>query len=96
VPYCRMANKKIQEDSFAETKKRIQKTPITKAKPVEVTAQRKYFLIVCEGEKTEPAYFKYIQRMLPNHLLTTVEIRGEGDNTINIVKKAIAIRDARK
>ena len=91
-----MAKKKIQQDSFIEMRKRIQKTPITKAKPVEVTALRKYFLIVCEGEKTEPAYFEYIQRMLPKHLLTTIDIRGEGDNTINIVKKAVALRDARK
>jgi RloB-like protein len=64
-------------------------------KPVAVFEERKYFLIVCEGERTEPQYFNYFKKFLPRQLVETIEITGEGDNTINIVKKAIVLRDER-
>ncbi|MEZ4794004.1 MAG: RloB family protein [Flavobacteriaceae bacterium] len=64
-------------------------------KPVEERDERIYFLIVCEGEKTEPNYFNYFKRQLPKNLLSTVELVGEGDNTINVVQKAIIERDKR-
>jgi len=91
-----MAKKKLPKGTFAEMMKGIVESPMTKAKPVAVVQERKYFLIVCEGEKTEPAYFEYIQNMLPRNLLTTIDIRGEGDNTVNVVRKAIAVRDERR
>lgn len=65
------------------------------AKKVEKRYERKYFLIVCEGEKTEPNYFKYFKSKLPKHLLDTVELIGEGDNTVNVVKKAISLKSKR-
>ncbi|HEY9809329.1 MAG TPA: RloB family protein [Halomicronema sp.] len=46
------------------------------------------FLIVCEGEKTEPNYFKSFR--VPKEV---IDIYGEGDNTIGLVKKAIELRD---
>lgn len=46
-------------------------------------ALRKVFLIVCEGEKTEPAYFDSFR--LPKNV---VDIRGCGANTGTIVKEA--------
>lgn len=61
-------------------------------KKVEQLQERKYFLIVCEGEKTEPNYFRYFKNKLPKHLLNTVELIGEGDNTLNVVKKAISLK----
>lgn len=61
-------------------------------KKVEQRQERKYFLIVCEGEKTEPNYFRYFKNKLPKHLLNTVELIGEGDNTVNVVKKAISLK----
>ncbi len=47
---------------------------------------RKKFLIVCEGEKTEPEYFKHfrVNRML---------VEGLGANTVSLVKKAIELKD---
>lgn len=65
-------------------------------KKVEQRQERKYFLIVCEGEKTEPNYFKYFKNKLPKHLLNTVELIGEGDNTVNVVKKAISLKYERE
>ena len=34
--------------------------------------------------------------MLPKHLVETVEVKGAGDNTLNVVRKAIQLRDERK
>jgi hypothetical protein len=90
-----MAKQKVRNETFAEMRKRLMESSVTQAKTVAVFHERKYFLIVCEGAKTEPAYFEYIQNMLPKNLLTTIDIRGEGDNTINIVRKAIALREER-
>ena len=47
------------------------------------------FLIVCEGEKTEPDYFKAF-RMTS----ATVKAVGQAMNTMTLVSKAISIRDA--
>lgn len=45
---------------------------------------RKKFLIVCEGERTEPRYFDAFR--VPKEVCDNV---GEGDNTINLVRHAI-------
>lgn len=49
------------------------------------------FLIVCEGEHTEPDYFKAFR-------LTTATVKavGEAMNTMSLVGKAIRIREAEK
>lgn len=41
---------------------------------------RKTILIVCEGEKTEPAYFQAFR--LPH----VIEVLGVGKNTVSLVK----------
>lgn len=48
---------------------------------------RKAFLIVCEGEKTEPLYFKGFK-------LGSVEVRGLGKNTKTLVEDAIRLKEA--
>jgi hypothetical protein len=58
-------------------------------KLVETIEEKRYFLIVCEGKRTEPLYFSHIQRFLPKNLMKTIEISGKGDNTVNIVREAI-------
>ncbi|NCA22579.1 MAG: RloB domain-containing protein [Crocinitomicaceae bacterium] len=58
--------------------------------------ERRYFLIVTEGEKTEPNYFNKFKSFLPKNLLSTIELIGEGDNTINIVNKAIKEKNKRQ
>jgi hypothetical protein len=45
------------------------------------------FLIVCEGEKTEPNYFKSFQ--VPKNVVT---VRGFGRNTVTLVEKAIELK----
>ena len=47
------------------------------------------FLIVCEGEKTEPDYFKAFRMTA-----ATVKAVGQAMNTMALVNKAISIREA--
>lgn len=49
------------------------------------------FLIVCEGEVTEPEYFNSFRLTSAN-----VKAIGKGMNTISLVKEAIAVRDIEK
>jgi hypothetical protein len=51
---------------------------------VDVREPKERFLIVCEGEKTEPNYFKSFR--VPRDVIV---IRGIGDNTRRIVEYAI-------
>ncbi|MCR5850469.1 MAG: RloB family protein [Bacteroidaceae bacterium] len=47
------------------------------------------FLIVCEGEKTEPDYFKAFRMTA-----ATIKAVGQAMNTMTLVSKAISIREA--
>ena len=49
---------------------------------------RDRFLIVCEGEKTEPNYFNKFR--VPKNV---IEVIGVGYNTVSLVKKAIKLKD---
>jgi hypothetical protein len=52
------------------------------------------FLIVCEGEKTEPNYFKAFSRLITS---VKVKVEGCGMNTLSLVKKTLEIsQQARK
>ncbi len=69
-----------------KSKKYLKRRIGNKGKPKDV------FLIVCEGEKTEPLYFGSFR--LPKRIIT---VAGIGDHTENLVKKAIKYRkDAAK
>lgn len=52
---------------------------------------RRWFLIVCEGEKTEPNYFK---KFPVNTRVINLDIRGEGKNTRSLVDKAIELKNS--
>lgn len=51
-----------------------------------------YYLIVCEGEKTEPLYFKSFR--VPR-TVASVEVVGVGANTISVVEEALRLRTGR-
>jgi hypothetical protein len=55
---------------------------------VDIRPERQRFLIVCEGEKTEPQYFRGFH--LPG--LVEVEAIGTGRNTQSLVEEALRIR----
>ncbi|MDD5597576.1 MAG: RloB family protein [Victivallaceae bacterium] len=60
-------------------------------KPLErlanIRKERKRYLIVCEGKKTEPNYFEAIKQHLPRGIVD-VEIHGIGANTQTVVEYA--------
>jgi RloB-like protein len=51
---------------------------------------RRWFLIVCEGEKTEPNYFR---KFPVDPRLIRLNIEGEGRNTKSLVQKAIELKN---
>jgi len=56
----------------------------------ETREQRHRYLIVCEGEKTEPNYF----RAFPEYTLVyAIQVEGAGANTTSVVERAIELRD---
>lgn len=72
--------------------KRIAQKQLREKRSYRIKQVRKRFLIVCEGEKTEPNYFKSFESILPKGIIS-LDIVGEGDNTLNIVNKTIELRD---
>ncbi len=50
---------------------------------VNVRELRQRFLIVCEGEKTEPNYFNSFR--VPG---VVIDVRGIGENTVRLVERA--------
>jgi hypothetical protein len=58
------------------------------SRAVNVRELRKTFLIVCEGEETEPNYFRGFR-------VPTADIRGTGFNTVSLVDEAIRIADTK-
>lgn len=57
--------------------------------------KRKYYLIVCEGEKTEPNYFDSLKNDLPKGVLTScrIDIEGTGRNTLSLVEESLKLKD---
>lgn len=68
-------------------KKDHRKSNLTRRQGVREIKQS--FLIVCEGEKTEPDYFKAFRMTA-----ATVKAVGQAMNTMTLVNKAISIREA--
>jgi hypothetical protein len=58
---------------------------------LESARQPRIILIVCEGSKTEPNYFKAFPE---NHCVyDEIDIHGTGYNTVSLVRKAIQLRN---
>jgi hypothetical protein len=60
-----------------------------------IRPKRKFFLIICDGEKTEPNYFKSLKDDLPKGVLNVYDfqIDGTGRSTTSLIKKAKEIRE---
>jgi hypothetical protein len=57
----------------------------------EGTRQPRIILIVCEGSKTEPNYFKAFPEN--PRVYDEIDIQGTGYNTVSLIKKAIQLRN---
>lgn len=77
---------------YSEERKRRQSSDVRfgeqEPRAVDATKPPDTFLIVCEGEKTEPNYFKGFK--LPS---ADVQVIGLGANTTNLVEKAIKLKN---
>ena len=62
-----------------------------KKRSIETKQVRVYFLIVCEGEKTEPNYFKSFKTNVKSSVLT-IDAFGEASNTKDLVNRTIKYR----
>lgn len=60
----------------------------------DIRNKRKYYLIVCEGEATEPNYFEGLKQDLPKGVLTAyqIDIAGTGRNTQSLVDEAMRLQ----
>lgn len=87
-------SKNKNKESFNDMLKRLQEEKPKDERKEQQLEERKYYLIVCEGEKTEPNYFQSFQKHLPPKV-QTIKIVGEGKNTVDIVEKAIELRKER-
>ncbi len=54
-----------------------------------------YFLIVCEGTKTEPNYFKSFKKDVRSYVCEA-DIEGKGESTIKLVTSCIKIREQKE
>ncbi len=60
-------------------------------RPERWRAYKQYFLIVCEDEKTEPAYFNQFKSLFPEHTIYLRNI-GTGFDQLGIIEHAIKER----
>ncbi len=90
-----MSKRKKRRGVFQDFLKELEAKTVHSSKPIDEVEEIKYFLIVCEGERTEPIYFNHYKNFLHKKQLDTFVITGEGDNTINIVKKAFSLKEER-
>ena len=60
----------------------------TLSRPYGNRPPRRYFLIVCEGEETEPNYFNSITAQLPKDMVNRITVKGVGKNTLHLIDAA--------
>ena len=61
---------------------------------IDVRTKRQYYLIVCEGERTEPNYFQGMKDDLPRGVLEAyqINIQGTGYNTQSLIDRALELK----
>lgn len=66
-----------------------------KKRKTQFKSKRKFYLIVCEGEKTEPNYFESLKASLPRGVLElmNIDIDGTGKNTLSIIEETKKLRE---
>lgn len=79
----KIPNKQLKRFARAEQKR-----------SVSIRKKRKFYLIICEGEATEPNYFVGLKQDLPKGDLTAyqIDITGRGRSTQSLVDEALRIR----
>lgn len=57
----------------------------------DIRPKRRYYLLVCEGTKTEPNYFEGLKKNLPPNIINLVDldVEGTGHNTLTVINDAL-------
>ena len=76
-----------------------EQTKESKVRPSHIRHYKEFFLIVCEDESTEPAYFRKVfqekfEELLPKDTIRIVTV-GTGRNSLGVVEKAVEERITR-
>ena len=82
----------LPKHRFEEIKREQRQAKLDKRRKVAVRNVSVSFLIVCEGERTEPNYFKALIKDRYSDI-REVTIEGKGQGTVSLIKETIAIRD---
>ena len=82
----------LTKEQVAAAKKAQREVKQAKKRKVNTRPVNLIILVICEGEKTEPNYFKSIAKTKYTDVMK-VDVEGEGRNTVSLVKKAIEIRN---
>ena len=69
--------------------KRLKRANERNARKTETKEERKYYLLFCEGARTEPNYFISLSKQLPKNLVKLDVDPSGGKNTISLVDHAI-------
>ncbi len=82
--------RKIKIDN-AVLKRHLREDKVRKINHID---KRVFYLIVCEGEKTEPNYFESLKMSLPKGILelSNIDIDGTGKNTLSIIEESKKLR----
>lgn len=83
-----MANIIKIDNAIAKRHRRIEKKRKESIKELRV-----HFLIVCEGEQTEPNYFRSFKKNVKSFVFM-IDTLGKGTNTKDLVKRTIKARDS--
>jgi hypothetical protein len=78
---------RVQKIDNADLKRFTRSSVKRKSREIKV-----FFLIVCEGEKTEPNYFEKYKGKFGN-VIFEIDCEGKGFNTLKVVEEAIKIKD---
>jgi len=95
VPYLSLQTKLLGMARSIKIDNALQKRFAIKTKKRKPRELVTYFLIVCEGEKTEPNYFNSFPKKA-GKFIYDIAIEGGGISTLKVVEKAIELRDNSK
>lgn len=80
-----------KKEEIARLKKERRNAKAGKSRKMNTRSKRVHFLIICEGEQTEPNYFKALIAD-QSSVVREVYIEGEGCATIALVQRALEIK----
>ena len=84
--------KAMSSKAIREAREKERKARVDKKRKVGVRIQHLNYLIVCEGEKTEPNYFKS-RVECRNSAVISVDLEGIGSSTVKLIREAIRLRE---